>query len=88
MPAKSLAAAADFQAAGIDVSAFENVEEIFWRILADDSDEPYWREERGGIVEVDGAAADDVVAPAGGGFDRIDADGASDEEGHSETCKT
>ena len=78
VPAEGFAAAADFQAAGIDIAAFEDVKEAVGGIVADDADEADRSEEGGGVGEVDGAAADDVVASAEGGFDGVNADGAGD----------
>ena len=79
MPAEGLAALADFQAARVDVAAVEDGEEFLGAIVADHADEADGREERGGVGEIDGGPADDVVALAEGGFDGVDADGTGDE---------
>ena len=78
MPPKRFASPTDFQPAGIDIAAFEDVEEVWRSIIADNTHEPDGSEKRCGVGEVNGAAAEDVIASAEGGFDGVDADGAGD----------
>ena len=86
VPAEGLGAAAFFEAGGVDVATFEEGVVLLGPVLADGADEADGGEEGGGVGEVDGGAADDVVALAEGGFDGVDADGAGDEEGYRSSC--
>jgi len=83
VPAKRLAALSHFQPGNVHVAAFEHVKIPRRTVFAHDADQPHRRKERRGISEVDGAAADDILALSERGFDGINSDGTCNEQGHS-----
>ena len=81
-PPEGLAAGNRLQPGGVDAAVLEEPGVLLGPILADGADHSHRREESGGIGEVDGRAAEDVVALVRGGLDAIKGDASDDEQGH------
>src|SRR5690242_1482834 len=72
-------AARALQPLKVDAAAAEQLQIFFGKILADDADDSHRREEARAHAEVRGRAAEHALGRAGGRLDRIEGDGADDE---------
>src|SRR6516162_8062876 len=82
LPGKGLAPLRD-QTREIHAPIREELPMIVGKVLANDTDELRLGKKAGRATKITGRSAEDIVHGPAGCLDRIESDGADDEEGHS-----